>query len=195
MAKIGAKGFDVKAVGAYLSPRAFNDLNIFLERLPQNAGQTILIMAAVAWAVVAALGLFTTIKAQDLNNLRAQLQDAKALKPIVPTIQEVAVPQVELDAFVQKLSSLYKGLEIGAKGNILTISAAQTTYFSSFREAVLQAQNGGDGWKVSLKNMCVGRECKQKGLSISLKIDRITIDEPSPVSSNYLPGAEQKTPE
>jgi hypothetical protein len=193
MAGLNLKSSDLKAVGHYFSPRALNDLNKFLEHLPQNAGQSILIAAAVAWVFVAALGLFTTIKAQDLNNLRAQLQDAKALKPIVPTIKEVPVEAAVVTDFAKKLAALYKGLEIQAKGSMITINAAQTAYFGSFREAVIQTQNGGQGWKIGLKNMCVGRECKQKGLSITLKIDRISVDRPKISGTDYsVPASKPK---
>lgn len=187
MANMKMQGVDLKAMGKYFSPRALDDLNGFIEKLPQNAGQTILIAAAVAWGFVGALGLFTTMKAQDLNNLRAQLQDAKALKPIVPVLSEVPIDQKSIEEFSKKLNQTYKTLDSRSQGNKITITAVQTSAFNLFREAVLQVQNGGLGWKVSLDKMCVGRECKQNQLSISLKINKITIDKPNAESASYVP--------
>lgn len=188
MAFSGVPKFDMKAIAKYASPQAFDDLNHFIENLPQNAGKTILMTAAVAWAVAGALGLFTTIKAQELNNLRAQLQDAKALKPIVPVLSEVGVEPKEMEDFSKKLNQTYKSLDFRPQGNKISITGAQTTSFNAFREAVLQVQNGGLGWKVGLEKMCVGRECKQNHLSISLKINKINIDKPAADSISYVPG-------
>lgn len=181
------KGFDIKALNRYFSPSALNELNGFIEKLPQNAGHTILIAAGVAWGFVGILGLFTTLKAQDLNNLRAQLQDAKALKPIVPVLSEAPIDQKITSDFVKKMADSYKQLEIRAQGNTITINASQTSTFTLFREAVIQVQNGAEDWKVGLDSLCVGRECKQNQLSISLKINRINIDKPSVDSVTYLP--------
>jgi hypothetical protein len=180
---------DIKKLKRYASPSALEDLNGFLERLPQNAGKGVLIAAGIAWAATGALGIFTTLKAQDLNNLRAQLQDAQALQPIVPQITEVPVDTESVTALTKKMADVYKNMEISSSGGGMTIKAPQTGYYSLFREAVAQVQNGGPGWKVSLDSLCVGRECKQKPLSISLKINKINIDKPTAPPISYLPSA------
>jgi hypothetical protein len=184
---IDLKTINLKAINRYVSPRAFNDLNAFLEKLPSNVGQTALLAIGIAWATAAGLGLYTSIKAQDLNNLRAQLQDAQALKPIVPVINEVAVETAAVDAFVKHMTEIYKNLEIRNTGNAITMNSDRTGYYALFREAVAQVQNGGAGWKVSLDGLCVGRECKQKQLSIALKINKISIDKPVTEPITYLP--------
>jgi hypothetical protein len=121
--------------------------------------------------------------------LRAQLQDAKALKPVVPVMAEVPVEANAISDFVKRLAEIYKGLEIRANGNKIDISAPSTSFFSSFREAVIQVQNGGQNWKVGLESLCVGRECGQKQLSIALKVDRININQPESTRIDYQPGA------
>ena len=183
---------DLKKLNNLLSPRSFNDLNNFIEKLPQNAGQTVLITAAIAWAFTAAHGLFTTIKAQDLNNLRAQLQDAKALKPIVPVLKETPVAAKTLQDLAAKLSEIYKNLEIRANGNTLIVSAGTTNLFNAFREAVMQIGNSESGWKIDVASMCLGRECPQKQLAITLKIAKINIDKSESSSPSYLPGTSPK---
>jgi hypothetical protein len=180
---------DMKTINRYLSPRAMNDFNAFLEKLPQNAGQTILIAAGITWGFAAALGLFTTIKAQDLNNLRAQLQDAKALMPVVPQMVEMPVEASVLNNLAKRLSDVYRNLEIRAENGQVIIGGAATNLFSPFREAVLQVNNGGQDWKVTVESMCVGRECKQKQLSIILKVAKIQISKPESAVVNYEPGS------
>lgn len=183
------KMFNLKSLKRYVSPQAFNDLNAFIEKLPYNVGQTTLLAIGIAWVMAAGFGLFTTLKAQDLNNLRAQLQDAQALKPIVPVINEVPVETNQVDSMANHLSEIYKVLEIKSHNNAVTITASQTGYYALFREAVAQVQNGGAGWKVALDSLCVGRECKQKQLSISLKINRINVDKPRSEPMIYLPSS------
>ncbi len=183
---------DLKKLNTLFSTRSLNNLNVFIEKLPQNAGKTILITAAIAWTFTAALGLFTTIKAQDLNNLRAQLQDAKALKPIVPILKEMPVDTKILQDVAKKLSEIYKNLDIQTNGNTLTISAQSTNMFTSFREAITQIGNSETGWKITVQSMCLGRECPQKQLSITLKVDKINIDKPESSKTSYLPGASSK---
>lgn len=184
---------DIKKVNALLSPRAFNDLNDFIEHLPQNAGKTVLIAAAIAWIFTAALGLFTTMKAQDLNNLRAQLQDAKALKPIVPVLKETPLDAKALQDLASRLSNIYTGLEIRPNNNTLVIASGSTSMFSTFREAIMQIGNMDAGWKIDIQSMCLGRECPQKQLSITLKIAKIKIDKPESKAVSYLPGASSKS--
>lgn len=183
------KKVNFAALSQYATPRAMGDLNNFIEKLPENAGKTILVAAGISWLMVAILGLFTTIQAQDLNNLRAQLQDAKALKPIVPTISEVPVPDTSIREYIKKIESVYKPLEVKPEGGGIAITGPQTAMFSIFREAATQIQNGGGGWKVAVTKMCVGRECPQKQLSIVLKINKINIDKPESTPVTYLPGS------
>ena len=83
------KGFDWRSLKKYASPKAADDLNLFLEKLPQNTGQTMLIVAGVTWAVAAAVGLFTTVQLQKLTEIRAEFQDAQALQPKIPSLQLV----------------------------------------------------------------------------------------------------------
>lgn len=194
MAKKNILGtFDWKVINTYLSPRAMNDLNAFIENLPQNAGRHILVMAGVAWISVAGLGLFTMMKAQQLNNLRAQLQDAKALKPIVPVIHDVPVEAKEVSDFAKKMADAHRGLDVKASGNMIEISGPSTGLFNLFRESILHTISGGAGWKVSMDNMCLGRECKQKQLFIFMKINRIVVDKPESESISYLPTSSSKS--
>lgn len=186
------RAFDWKVINTYLSPRAMNDLNAFLEKLPQNAGHNILIMAGIAWISVAGLGLFTMMKAQQLNNLRAQLQDAKALKPIVPVIRDTPVEAKEITDFAKKMADTYRGLDIKSGSNMIEISGTSTAAFNLFREAILHTLSGGSGWKINMENICLGRECKQKQLFISMKINRIVVDKPESKSISYLPMSSSK---
>jgi len=60
------KSFDMNSMQKYFSPKATEDLNVFLEKLPQNAGKTILIAAAIAWGMAATTGLFKKCEAGSL---------------------------------------------------------------------------------------------------------------------------------
>jgi|GEM_PF-384219 len=172
------KNFDWRALKKYFSPQATADLNRFLEQMPQNGGQTILIIAAVVWGVAGLVGLYTSIQVKELTKMRAELQSGEAMKPTVPMINEQSIDSNELAAFVNKIKPVYTGLDIGASGSSVTITAKETFRFGQFREAIGHVQNGGSGWRVNMDSLCVGRECKQNNLAATLKINKVTVDRP-----------------
>ena len=161
-----------------MGPQAANDLNSFLEKLPQKAGQTALVAAGVAWASAATVGLYATVQAQKLVELRAELKETQALKPIVPRIRDVPVNRQEVINFASGLKETYRGLNIKQQGSSIQISARDTSHFRQFREAVGHVQNGGSGWRVSMERLCVGRECKTDKLGALLKINKVSVDKP-----------------
>jgi len=87
------KSFDWRKLQRYLGPQAGKDLNNFLEKLPQTAGQAILIAVGIVWTSGAAAGLFATVQTQKLIEVRTELANAEALKPVVPRIKDLPVPQ------------------------------------------------------------------------------------------------------
>ena len=190
MASINLKSFDFKALGKsfksfdwrslqkFTSSQASADLNKFLEKLPQTAGQTLLIIAGIAWAAAGGMGLYTTVQLQKLTELRAAMQEAESLKPIVPVIKDVPVDKKEVADFVQKTSATYAGIDIKASGSSITISAKSTGQFAQFREAIGHVQNGGSGWRVNIDRLCVGRECDKQPLGAALKINKVSVDKP-----------------
>ena len=170
------KDFDWRSLKKYTDPKAADDLNAFLEKLPQNTGQTMLIIAGIAWAAAGGIGLYTTVQLQKLTEIRAELQEAEALKPKVPQIKDVAVNRTEVDNFVAKVKDTYGGLKSSAEGARITITAASTGAFGQFREAIGHVQNGGSGWRVNIEKFCVGRECDRYPLSASLKINKVSVN-------------------
>ncbi len=172
------KNFDWRSLKKYASPQVSEDINAFLEKLPQNAGRTMLIIAGVSWAAAGAIGLYTTIQMQKITDFRAKLQEATALKPIVPVIKDVAVDPKEVSAFVDKIKSVYTGLTIKANGAAILVTAENTAAFGQFREAVGHVQNGGSGWRVSIDRLCVGRECERVPLAAALKINKVSVVKP-----------------
>lgn len=160
------------------SSQSSHDLNVFLERLPQTAGHTVLVAAGIAWAAAAAIGLFTTVQIQGMTELRANLKEAEALLPIVPIIRDVSVNPTEVTAFTDDLTKIYPDLIIKSVGSSIQISAKTTANFGQFREAVSHVQNGGSGWRVSVDRLCVGRECPTDKLAVLLKINRVSVDKP-----------------
>ena len=174
------KSFDWKSLQKYFSSQSADDLNRFLEKMPQNAGQTILIAAGIAWAMAGALGLYTAIQTQQLTELRAKLMATEALKPSVPKIKNIAIPKAEVEKFVENAKKSYRGIDIKSKGSTIVITANSTLNFAEFREAIGHVQNGGQGWRVSLENLCVGRECdKRHKLAVSLKVNKVSVEKPS----------------
>ncbi|MGB4057359.1 MAG: hypothetical protein WBK77_04680 [Alphaproteobacteria bacterium] len=172
------KSFDWRSLKKYADPKVSEDVNAFLEKLPQHAGQSILVMAGIAWAASGAIGLYTTLQIQKMTELRTKLQEAEALQPIVPIVKDVPVDPKEVTAFVDKIKGIYGGLSIKANGPSILITATSTGGFSQFREAIGHIQNGGIGWRVNIERFCVGRECERVPLAAALKINKVSVDKP-----------------
>lgn len=176
---MASKSFDFRALNRYLNPQASDDLNRFLEKLPQHAGNTALIAAGIAWAAAAALGLFAMMQTKQLTELRGQLEATEALKPVVPTLSMNPVAPEEIKPFGEAMKAIYTGLTINANGNVITIQSKDTSQFSQFREAIGHAVNGGANWKINVDSFCVGRECAQNPLNAVLKVTKMRIDLPA----------------
>ena len=170
------KNIDWRGLQKYANPKAANDLNAFLEKLPQNTNKTVLIIAGVIWAFAAVLGLFTTIKIQEFSKLSAETAEAKAMLPVVPQLKDTSLDSAAVKTFVDELQKTYKGLEISGNSSDIVIRAKATAQFGEFREAIGHVQNGGSGWRVNVDRLCVGKECQQYPLSASLKINKIRVE-------------------
>lgn len=175
------KKFDWRSLQKYMNPKSTEDLNAFLEKLPQHSGQTVLIAAGIAWAMAGALGLYASIQAKALTELRAEYQKADALTPIVPVISDVPISNTEVAAFLKKVEKSYPDLKLVANGSNIVITSGQTSNFAEFREAIGHMQNGGSGWRVTLDKLCVGRECSAGDkLAVSLKVNKVSVENPAP---------------
>ena len=97
------KSFDWRSLKKYASPKASEDLNNFLDKIPQNTNQTMLIIMGVVWGLAGATGLYTTVQLQNLTELRAELAEAKSLKPIVPKIVDKAVNPKQVSEFIEDM--------------------------------------------------------------------------------------------
>lgn len=173
------KSFNIKKVEKIFDPKSADDLNRFLEKLPYNVGQTVLIAAAIVWGMAAAAGLYTAVQTQTLTELRAKLKETQALKPAVPKIKNISIPKKEVEKFVTNAQKSYRGIDFKANGSTIVITARSTANFAEFREAIGHVQNGGDGWRVSLEKLCVGRECdKQYSLAVALKVNKVSVENP-----------------
>ncbi len=168
--------FDWRSLNKYASAQAADELNAFLEKLPKNTNKTLLIITGIVWSSAAILGLFTAVKIQELGEISVKREEAQALLPAVPRIQDKPVSATEIKTFVDQLQDTYKGLEIKASSSNIIINAKSTSMFGQFREAIGHIQNGGFGWRVNIEKLCVGKECQQYPLSAVLKINTVSVE-------------------
>lgn len=173
-AKLKKKGLN--AYTKFLNPRSLDQLNAFLEKLPHNTNKTVLAVAGIVWAFAALLGLYTTIKLQEVSELSVKREEASALLPAVPRIQDKPVSAREINSFVDELQETYKGLEIKGSSSNIIVTAKSTSLFGQFREAIGHIQNGGLGWRVNVEKLCVGKECSPHPMAASLRINKVSVE-------------------
>lgn len=168
--------FDLNSLNKYLSAQAMGDLNIFLEQLPMRAGHGVLIAAGVVWLFAGMAVVYSTVIAKDVAEIRAELVKSEALMPVVPKLVELPVEDSELQGFVDRVDPLYTNVSLTKIENKLILQSASGRYFGAFREAINHAYNGGQGWRLSLESLCVGREC-EKGVFLKgeFKVNRLLV--------------------
>ena len=176
---MASNSFDWKSLQKFLNPEAANDFSRFMDQMPVHAGKGALIAAGIAWAAVAALGLFTVMQSKELTELRASLQTSEAVKPLVPVISMTPVSGPEITKVVTQFKTLYPGMSVTGGNGTISIKSKQTADFAQFRESLGQVVNSGKGWRVTVDAMCVGRECKESGLNATLKVQKLKIDKPT----------------
>lgn len=169
--------FDLNSLNKYMSPQAMGDLNKLLEEMPMRAGYGVLIAAGITWLLAGLAVVYATTVAKDVANIRAELVKSEALKPVVPNLVEVPVSASEVNAFVERTDPLYRDVNITVNGDTLLINSDSGRYFGAFREAINHAYNGGQGWRLALQSLCVGREC-EKGIFLKgeFKVNRLKVE-------------------
>lgn len=172
---VDIKNFNWRILKRLASPGVADDLNNFLERLPQTSGKTALIAGCFAWVIACVIGLFTVVQIQTLSQMRDELFEAKALDPVVPKISTVPVTKSEIEKFVKNTQGMYSNLDMKPAGTSIVVSARSTSAFPEFREALGHIQSGGKAWRVSVERLCAGRECSNYHLSAELRVNEVKL--------------------
>ncbi len=152
--------FDTATLKRFLSPHAYKNLDVFVEQMPLRAGQAAVI-AGIASLVLACLSVtYVVMQANNIMALRADILKAEALKPTVPVINKAPVADAEVANFIKKIEELYPQINMIPVASRVEIRSSAIDKYGAFREAVGHMFNGGKGWRITVEEMCVGRECK-----------------------------------
>lgn len=168
------------------SPSSTQELTEFLETLPEKTGRYVLIAGGIAWGFAAISILYGTVQAERIAELKKEMSTAQAVVPPVPTVTNVSIDKNSIETFTKKAAEEYRdnGVNITEKNGKIEIIATSGRQYGVFREAVGHIQNGGQGWRVSVEELCVGRGClkSQKGAKSFLyglfSVSRVNIDMP-----------------
>lgn len=171
--------FDLGQIQKYFSSHAFSDADTFVRDMPERAGQTVLIAGGIVWMIAVAGFVFSTIESQKVAKLRADAVKAEALRPVVPQIIKKPVPNGDLQKFAERANPQYASVDLSAKGSQLLIKAGSSDAYWSWREAVGHVFNGGNGWRLSIDSLCVGRECKNGFLRGEFSVNKLDVQKVS----------------
>lgn len=173
------KNVNWRKVAAMADPQSVKDLDAFLDKLPQRAGMTGIIAASIIWGVAGLAVLFAYTNSVDLQQLRREMTQAEAMRPTVPTISYAPVSAEQVKQQADKIKALYKNVIIDVQGDTVTISAPMTRDFPAWRAAIGDLGYGNSGWRVQVKEMCVGRDCMGGSLKAVLSIQQLNINIPN----------------
>lgn len=179
------KNLDFKNIWAWLTnPKHTQDLQSFVENLPEKVGTTTLALAGAVWLVAGLAIIYGTTQSDKIAALKTELEQTNTLTPPIPIIQNVQIDKQSVQTFTKKAASEYEktGVKISEVNGKIEIRGNTGRQYGVFREAVGHIQNGGTGWRVSVDELCVGREC-QTGKARSFlyglfSVSRINIEMP-----------------
>lgn len=167
----------------YMNGESVKDLDRFLDNLPMAVGYPALAAAGVAWVLAGMSALFAAGEIEKATQLRAELMKVEALQPPVPRVVYSSVSKTQLEQVLKNVNGLYPGITVTASGEgQVTLSGGQVGYYPQFRAAISHIQSVERNWRVSIQDMCMGRECNGGGLSATLKVDLARIDTPAPAA-------------
>ena len=167
--------FDWRKLRRFTNAQALSDLDGFLDKLPQRAGQIALVAVSIMWVAAAGSVLLATSKSQELKSLQEEIAAQTALTPIVPKITTKPVSEVVIQDFIGQMRKTFPQVQIsGGRNNELEIKAASTRQFSAWRTVIDNLTYAGQGNRLELKSLCVGRECS--GTELQLKASLVTMD-------------------
>ncbi len=173
---MSTQAINFSQLAKYLKPEASQDLNKFLETLPANVGKVALIVAAIVWASAAGLALYTMIQTKELAELKTELAEKTAVKPVVPHIIKKPVGKVALEKFVKSISNAYDGLDFRVSNNKITIISKSLELYPQFREAMGHVANARGGWVASIDTLCMGNECRSAKLAVTISLNTIVVE-------------------
>lgn len=157
-----ASKMDMTQIKRWLSPAGYQGLDTFLETLPARVSHNILIAAGVAWAVAAALLLYANLQSTSYAELRTELLKTEAVKPLVPSIVENPVPAAEMTVKVDQMKKVFKDLAFTVNDGGIIVSVDDPKYYGAFLQSVYAIMALGEGYKVTMSELCEGGECKTK---------------------------------
>ena len=157
-----ASKFDIARIQRTFSDESMRNFNDFVENLPKRTSKNILIAAAVSWAFVGVCAVYINIMSSSVATLRADVLKADALKPLVPAITEISVPAAEMTPKLETAKKVFTGLNINVADGNVALSAEDSKLYGAFLQTSYAVMSLGEGYKVTLKELCEGAQCKDK---------------------------------
>lgn len=157
-----ANKFDMARIQRALSDEGIRGFNDLVENLPRRSSKNVLIAAAVAWAFAGVCAVYINIMSESVATLRADVLKATALKPLVPTITEISAPAAEMTSKLETAKKVYKELNINVTDGVITLSAEDPKLYGPYLQTSYAVMGMGSGYKITLKELCEGSQCKDK---------------------------------
>lgn len=170
--------FDYRQYQKYFSPQAVKDFDHFLDNLPQNVGKMTLFAAGGIWLIAAVSVLFAVTDVNKLSQITTDKISAEAMTPKLPKIEEKPVDSKVIAAYITDIKDSYAKLTITSqKSGEVSASAQSTAAYAEFRRFLDQLQYGGENWRVDIKKLCIGRECKGQQIQATLVVSEVRISD------------------
>ncbi len=132
--------------------------------------------AALAFSALAYVGVEQTIKA------RQNLAEAEAALPVLPTIAQDPVPAPTLQQLADRLKKrLGEKVTLTPTGSQLRISATLPESYNAWLSAISYVDTISADTQWSIKQFCVGLECKDGLMNVTLDAQKVSFTAPPPL--------------
>ena len=135
--------------------------------------------AALAFVGLAYLGIGQTIEA------RGKLAEAESAQPVLPVIAQEPIATPAIQDISDRLAKRYGDKIIFApNGSQLHISATAPEIYTTWMEAVSYLDTISPDTQWTISQFCVGPECKDGLMSVTLDAQHISFTAPPPLDDN-----------
>lgn len=135
--------------------------------------------AALAFMALAYIGVQQTIKARN------QLVEAEASQPVLPTIAQTPVATSSLQQIADRMKKqLGDKVTVTPAGSQLKITAAKPDNYNYWLSAISYVDSASADTLWTIKDFCVGTECKDALMSVTLNAQTVSFTTPSSESDD-----------
>lgn len=138
------------------------------------------VMVIAVWAAALAFMGLAYFAVEQTVAARSAIATAQATEPVLPEIRQDDVPRGQVDGYIERVTKRYGSkVSVSNAAGELKISATTADAFSSWMGAISYLDTIAPDMTWTIKDFCVGPECKEGLMSVRLTAKKISFVAPT----------------